>query len=242
MTSTRGIIAMMTWPRPFHSVALVLGTENPRRPVFLGTCFAYRSRLRFLTAAHCVGEIPASQLTILLPLSEHDDIIGVDEIIRHPAADLAVLAVSSRVSDEVLPFVGLSAIHTWGHPVDALGFPEDSDFRPTPEPVQPTARYFSGTIQRFYTHTSVMGYIYQAGELSFGAPSGLSGGPVFTPQETDRIVGVVAENRDTTTHIPSARERTEGGASCADREVIRYGVFVSLTSVSPWLDKVAPEG
>src|SRR6266568_2867656 len=52
---------------------------------------------------------------------------------------------------------------------------------------------FPGHVQRFFNHTSHMGYRYIAAELSIGCPVGLSGAPVFNSTHMGRLYGVVAE-------------------------------------------------
>src|SRR4051794_21814698 len=165
-----------TWPRPFYSVA-VLFDFSSADPRFLGTCFAYRTNSHFLTAAHCTAKLRADQVRIALPLIDHGDPIRPTKISTHPTADLALLEVPVVSAAELAPFVGVTRVNSWGWPVSALGYPEDAGEDPE-EGLKPTARYFSGHIQRLYTHRSRIGpYRYRAGELSFGAPAGLSGGP-----------------------------------------------------------------
>jgi hypothetical protein len=225
----------MTWRRPFYSVGLLFNISDEGHPAFLGTCFAYGSNGSFLTAAHCLGNLEAHQLGILLPIIDQEDFNPIKEVIKHETADVAFLRLDPIEAPELLPFLGLSAIHTWGEHVQALGFAEES----SEEEIVPTARWFSGIIQRLYTHQSWMGYEYKAGELSFGAPAGLSGGPVFTAHEEDRIVGLVAENHDSTTFLRSVAEVQEGGNLRSEKihEVIRYGIFVELSSLRNWLEQ-----
>ena len=82
-----------------------------------------------------------------------------------------------------------------------------------------------------------MPYRYKAGELSFGSPAGLSGGPVFPRGEQDRIIGVVTENCDSTTFLRSVAEIQDGGQRYTEKvhEVIRYGIFARLDPLSDWL-------
>jgi len=228
----------MSWRRPFYSVALLFNTADGSKPAFLGTCFAYGNNSSFLTAAHCVGRLEAAQIGIALPIIDQADLISVKEVVRHQQADVALLRVDPVLSEELQPFIGLSAIHSWGEQVQALGYAEES----SAEEVIPTARWFSGSIQRLYTHHSLMGYAYRAGELSFGAPAGLSGGPIFTVREEDRIVGIVAENHDSTTMLRSVAEVQDGDSRYSEQihEVIRYGVFVELSSLRRWLEENVP--
>jgi hypothetical protein len=227
------------YPRPFHSIGLLFRLSGDQDPVFLGTCFAYRTKRTFLTVAHCVGRLQALELRVVLPITDHADFIEVTGLAVHPTADLAVLTVAPIASDELLPFAGREQTLTWGDDAHAVGFPEESEGHG----VVPTARYHSGNIQRFFTHRSSLGYVYRAGELSFGAAAGLSGGPVFPPEHLDKVIGVVAENHDSTTYLRSVEEVQEDGQIYRQRlhEVIRYGIFVSLNTkpVAVWLDRAA---
>ena len=44
-------------------------------------------------------------------------------------------------------------------------------------------------------------YRYEAAELSFPAPAGLSGGPVFSAEDPNAAMALVAENRSSTTYV-----------------------------------------
>jgi len=173
-------------------------------------------------------------LEIVPPVVDHPSLAHVRAIKCHPTADLAMIETEADLSDEVQPFRGVSAHFGWGERVLALGYPEEAQR----DGVLPTARLFTGTIQRELIHDSHMGYKYQAGELSFGSPAGLSGGPVFPASEHDLVLGVVAENHDSTTFLRSVAEIQDGSRYYTEKvhEVIRYGLFVRLDMVKEWLD------
>lgn len=126
----------------------------------------------------------------------------------------------------------------WGDEVQALGFPEES----TEGEVVPTARLLSGGVQRFFFFESRLGYSYQAGEVGFGAPAGMSGGPVFSPRDLTVVTGLMAENIDSTTYLRSVEEVQENGEVYKNRlhEVIRYGIFVHLPPLRSWLEELIP--
>jgi S1-C subfamily serine protease len=220
------------WLRPFYSVATLHRWNDSSDLRFLGSAFAYRSGMTFLTAAHCVGNIAPSQLALSLPLSQLD-LLPITSVILHPAADIAVLKTNASDYKELTPFLDTDSPLTWGDTVQALGFPEESEEHGS----VPTARLVTGNLQRFYEHTSSMGYVYRACELSFGAPAGLSGGPVFPVRDLSRVVAVVAENHDSTTYLRSVEEVQENGEVYRQHqhEVIRYGVGVWLADVRDWL-------
>ena len=88
-----------------------------------------------------------------------------------------------------------------------------------------------------------MGYRYRAGELSFGAPGGLSGGPVVTVNDESSALGLVCENLSSTTYLSSIEEVQRDGSKYKEmtRNLIEYGVFVVLDKIDDWLDRVAPQ-
>jgi S1-C subfamily serine protease len=226
----------MTTLRPFRSVALLFHDDRDSEPKFLGTCFAYKRQDRFVTARHCVGRLDASELRVLLPLPEQSpSLIQVLSVTAHGPADACILVTQAVPPGLVTPFMGLSARRDWGEPVMALGYPEES----TDEGLVPTARLFSGTVQRYAMFDTKRGYRYNSGELSFGAPAGLSGGPVFPTREVGLVIGVVAENHDSTTYLRSVQEIQEHGTVYKEHqhEVIRYGIFVTLAEIAPWLEQ-----
>jgi len=177
----------------------------------------------------------------MLPLIDHGDFIPVRRIERHQEADVAKLSTYRVESRELAPFLGLSALNAWVEPVMALGYPLDDADNVGDEiregALGPTARLLTGSVQRFFTFRSPREYRYVAGELSFGAPGGLSGGPVFPTHEQDRVIGVVAENRNSTTYLYSEILEKEGAVMREEKhhEVIRYGIFVSLEPLTSWL-------
>jgi hypothetical protein len=177
-------------------------------------------------------------LRILLPVIDHDGFIQVQAVVRHPEADLAVLRVPQINASEYLPFDNIEASVTWGDTVQALGYPEESE---ADGPV-PTARLLTGTIQRFFTHSARKPHDYSACELSFGAPAGLSGGPVYNPRDSSRVIGVISDNHDSTTYLQAVEEIQESGAVCRQltHELIRYGIAAHLLPLQEWLDTQIP--
>src|SRR5947207_482247 len=126
----------MSFPRPFYSVGLLFNISGSALPSFLGTCFAYKHRNRFITAHHCVGSLGPNQLGILFPILHQEDFVPVTSVLPHAEADLAVLHTEKKGPSTLAPFMGRSALQAWGEPVQALGYPEES----TDDGVLPTAR------------------------------------------------------------------------------------------------------
>jgi hypothetical protein len=212
--------------------------KSPRGVGFLGTGFALRQPTHFLTAAHCIGDLPADELLVqpnhrLIPSP-------VSRVSKHPTADLAVLELSNAPDEFTQPFwTPGGGASTLGLNFIAYGFPEsvfDEDSR------APTPRLFKGHFQRTFSYQSPMGFRYEAGELSIACPGGLSGGPVFRQRAHWVVLGLVTENLTSTTVLDSIEEVQRDGR--VDRKVyesvINYGVCVFLAPLSEWLDENVP--
>ena len=218
---------------PFYSIGLLYNVLAEPEPAFLGTAFAFRHRSFFVTAGHCIGTLDCDAIRIVLPLVDEED-LSISSIRHHASADVSLLSTTSTPSLTLEPFSGIGGADNWGDPIQVLGYPEEA----SADGVVPTARLLLGTIQRKFTHTSALGYIYRAGETSFGAPAGMSGGPVHSPSSLDRVIGVMAENHDSTTYLKSVEEVQANGQVYRERihEVIRYGLYVSLSEIADWLE------
>jgi hypothetical protein len=101
-----------------------------------------------------------------------------------------------------------------------------------------------------FSHSSHLGFEYDAAELSFGAPGGLSGGPVTPDSDYSMAMGVVAENLNVSRVLYSISDSTvEAVRSNATERVtttekayavIDYALVVLLDPISAWLDQHIP--
>lgn len=219
---------------PLQSTAWLTRITTSNDTVFVGTCFAFRRNDWLLTAAHCV--LHATPASLRVHTLGEASRLGkrVAEIVRHPDADLALLRMSEPdVLDD--RFGGETSLYDWGIPVSAFGYPEDTG----EAGLEPTARYFRGNIQRLFAHVSHLGYRYEAAELSFGAPGGLSGGPVAPNSDYAMVMGLVAENLTSTTYLSTISEEATETTSRVERvhSVINYAIVVRLDPLGPWLDQ-----
>lgn len=207
---------------------------------YLGTAFAFRREGAFLTASHCINGLEPREVVLASPRLAGGGPTPILSIARHDTADVAVVKVAGTQHHLLDPFYMVSTQHQHqaGAAVGAWGYPEDSS--PTGG-MTPTPRVFKGTVQRTLQHQSHLGYEYHAGELSFGAPRGLSGGPVFTLPQEMHLAGVVTENLLSTTELHAVEEYEEDGAVTRERiqRVIQYGLFVDLAPLTRWLDQEA---
>jgi hypothetical protein len=207
---------------------------------FLGTCFAFRRSDAFLTAAHCVSDIGTTPLFVSTPAagSAH----AVAEIERHPSADVALLRLAdSAWPGGVEPFIRTKPLNALGLEFMAYGFPEDG-LAPNEEPLTPTPRLFRGYVQRQLTYRRA-GYEYSAAEMSIPAPAGLSGGALFVAADFNSVIGVAAENVQSTTYVGRVEEQTsEGGkVTHVEREHVQYGIAALLSPLGDWLDEFVPD-
>jgi hypothetical protein len=223
-----------------NPIASVAALFHNREPVaFLGTCFPFREPTCFLTAAHCIGALPASELVVGLPINFEMGPLPVLSAERHPKADIALLRIAHAPDGQVSPFWNHASNYTYGEAFAAFGYPEDTF---GPQPGVPVARLFRGHIQRVLHYASPLGYEYDSAELSIGSPAGLSGGPVFRPDAPVVVIGLVTENLQSTTYLEAIEEVQENGAVYRReyQSVINYGMAVLLDRVGDWLDERVP--
>lgn len=204
---------------------------------FLGSCFHFRQPDAVLTADHVVRELSAGQVTVVLPHTLPLETHRVSRIERRSPADIALLVLESPSA--ATPYADHFKSWALGTEVWAYGFPEDIM---APGIGQPTPRLFRGYYQRFFYYHSPLNYEYNAGELSIGAPGGLSGGPVLHYQMPMRVTGLVTENLESATVLEADEEEIEPGhkRETKYRKVIQYGVSLLLDSHEPWLSKHIP--
>lgn len=222
---------------PLSSTGWVVRADDAGRPRFAGTCFAFRRASHFLTAAHCVHRFPLGSLSISLRANRVDHGFAIEEVVEHSSADVALLRIADGPAAFDL-FLGETSVYDWGIPVSAFGYPEDTG----ETGLEPTPRYFRGNIQRLFKHRSHLGYRYDAAELSFGAPAGLSGGPVSPESDRSMVMGVVAENFESTTYLSKITEHTTDGGTYSEHihTMINYAVAVRLDPLKDWLDSHIP--
>lgn len=229
----------MASPNPLTAVGLLFQIKGEGAD-FLGSCFAFRHNTHFLTAAHCIGNLPTSEIGVGLAHVTTEGAIPVKEVFRHPSADLAILVLADGHSPRIDPFWDFVSNVRWGEDFAAFGFPEDVF---GPDGTHPTARLFRGHYQRFMVHKSqIYGFEYNAGEMSIGAPAGLSGGPVFRPGADVMVTGLVTENHQSTTFLQSVEDHQDGPmrSKSSIHEVIQYGVALLLDSQAEFINAHIP--
>lgn len=233
---------------PTKAMGLVYEGTAEGAEHFLGSCFAFRAKNRFLTARHCVEGRDVAALSVYSP----QDLVHtkVAEVIAHPEADIAVLVLANTGRQSTEMWLHWDEDRRLGNDFMAYGFPDDP-FPPHKEDERlivyrgnPTARLFKGYFQRYFEHRSRLPgrYKYLAGEMSTGCPAGLSGGPVFRPMAVHQLCGVVTENFESGTVLHWQERVVENGVThySDTQRIINYGLCVMLCSVADWLDQNCP--
>lgn len=192
---------------------------------FLGSCAVYARPVYALTAAHCIAHLAPGDIKVVLPVWG-----GTARVLaahHHPEADLAVLRIEhdpgelDSILDE-LPFRGLAPLTGVGANFGAYGFPEHPDW--SDDRPEAAGRLFKGHFQRLFTFEDHTGrYSYPAGEMSIPSPRGLSGGPLFSLDQPDKLAAIAAANVYSST--PGEIEGT-----------VSYGIAVLLWMTQVWLD------
>jgi hypothetical protein len=227
-------------PPPENATSLLLGVGSDGEDVFLGSCFAYSSPHIFLTATHCIRDRTSSALRVW-GLTEGTEDKLIKRVINHPTADLAVLITDPSDSD-FMPYRQGIEVEP-GDEVHAYGFHEDT----TDHGIEPLDRHFHGVVQRLFIWDIQRPYSYDAIELSFGAPPGLSGGPLYKTFLNPKtgtthciLVGMVTGNREASIHLETITEVQNGNKHYVERihSVTNYGIALNLAAYTKWLTKI----
>jgi hypothetical protein len=212
------------------ATAVVLIVEGGKVSI-AGTCFPFRLRSVFLTAAHCV---PLGSDVVVLQGRSHQR--RVTAIERHPNCDVALIRTdigSSPYDSESLAIISTLATDlsvggdflTFGHPVE--GVPE----------ARATGRLLKGHFQRYFTYTNTAGILYWAGEMSVPTPAGHSGGPVVRANAPHVLDGIVTANYDSYVVLDQVEEIEEGNRTLRieSRRIVTYGIAAMSTNFRDWL-------
>jgi hypothetical protein len=224
---------------PLRAVGQVMRWRPGETPTFLGSCFALRWNNRYVTAAHCIANVPSQELAVRNPAGGL--LSSVTKVERHETADIAVISPSGlQVGGfETEPFWDVVSNWSLGEDFMAYGYPADVL---GPQGDRPTERLFRGHFQRFMRYESHLGFAYLAAEMSIPAPAGLSGGPLFRPGAHSMLVAMATENLQSTTFLEEVQIEERPGYRVEKRyeRVIAYGVALVLSDVSDWLDAAVP--
>jgi hypothetical protein len=196
-----------------------------------GTCFHYRARHLFITAAHCVPE--DAEVAVYQRLN--GIVRPVVEIARDPSHDIAVLRTQQHEDDpklEAQMLTGVSSEHIMGGDFLTHGFPIEGANEPVP-------RLLKGHFQRIFTYTNTDGHEYFAAELSVPTPAGHSGGPVVWSHSPRELVAVVTTNHDSYILLDQIEEIEEDGRilRVESRRIVTYGIAVMVSGIKEWIEQ-----
>lgn len=140
---------------PLRAVGQVVRWSPGNEPRFIGSCFALRWNNRFVTAAHCVADLPVEEVAVRNPGGGL--LSSASRIDKHETADIAAISASGiqAAGYETDPFWGVATNWTLGEDFMAYGYPADVL---GPQGDQPTERLFRGHFQRFMQHKSHLGF------------------------------------------------------------------------------------
>jgi Trypsin-like peptidase domain len=226
---------------PLEAVGLVMPAgPNPSPSAFLGTCFRFRHERVALTAAHVVPQ--TEDLVLVFPRSGRTQI--VQNVARHPTADIAVLVTEAQSTDSEDGYPQTAfwdQVGNWGLGEEFMtyGYPSEG---PTTEPDATHPRLFVGYYQRFFQATMPGNYRYLAGEMSVPALAGMSGSPLFRPGAPQMVTGMVTTSVESYTITDSVEEVTHDAERLRieARKVISFGTALMLSDTTEWLHAVVP--
>jgi S1-C subfamily serine protease len=226
-------------PSPEEASSHIFIPRSDGKVDFLGSCFAYSSPHHFVTAAHCIRDTTPSTLQVWHPFEEDALDIRISHVITHPTADLAVL-ISEPSDSDFTPYREVLEVEA-GEEVHAYGFHKDT----TDLGIQVLDRHFHGVVQRLLTWEIQRPYSYDAIELSFAAPPGLSGGPLYKSYTDSEggtffsLIGMITGNRQASTPVKTITEVHEGSDHYIERidHVTDYGIAINLAPYTKWLAK-----
>lgn len=193
-------------------------------PRCIGTCSAFGSATTFVTAAHVVSGRARKQVAVSHFGHSRYQFSPVKNIAVEERLDAALLDVVVEEPRWIQPFTHAMGAAWYGSEVVSIGWPVDLL---APEADRETLRCFRGHVQRTFLYNPPGRGAYPAFELSFPAPPGLSGAPVFLVDEPRTLLGIVTANFSTYSLIDATEEVTEstGGVRRTEyRSVITYGV------------------
>jgi len=106
---------------------------------------------------------------------------------------------------------------------------------------EPVQRFFRGYVQRKLQY-ELPPFTFSALEMSIPSPSGLSGGPLFTPTNFNEVIGLATQNVESTTYVGRHEEVVDGEKrfSSTDVHYVQYGIGALLAPHVPWLDELVP--
>ena len=227
----------MSRERSTSGVGFLYEGRDPDNRRYLGTCFSFYSPKLFITAAHCIKDIPLDRLWVNHVGGPASDLFErVQDPIVLDQVDLAYFFTDSPGAKWARSFKKTKYSLPLGEEVCVFGFPQEIF---GPDPTKPTLRMLRGFYQRPFLYRRPP-IIYSALELSFPCPEGFSGSPVFLERDPDTVVGIVTGNYEAYTIVDSTYT-TGGKIESETRKFISYGCASSMFNLVVTFKNIFPE-
>lgn len=219
--------------RPFAAVQpLMRRVNNEDRWDFVGSCFRLWSPNQYITAAHCIQDAKPDQLKVFNVFPNGD--FRCKNILRHPAADIAVIQIEGNVPKEYERF-SITDKCDFGYPIHCFGYADDRMLTLCAD----NARVIGGIIQRQFVYNDGT-YISPAFELSAPIPKGTSGGPAFLADDPQFAIGVAIASIQSQIVVSQLEYHEENGHCEKETisEITRYGVILNFgaKNIKAWLE------
>lgn len=224
---------------PFYptlaSAALAVADEKSGHVALAGSAAVYRDRDTLLTAAHCIPE--GMRIFARLPSSESRPRAAV-HVERHPTADLALVKLDPRTTDQMVAqvYLGPTDMVIEGGDFHGVGYPAEGGADGA------VGRYFKGHFQRRFVFDAMKPYSYLAAEMSIPAPAGTSGCGLAYAQAPQELAAIVTTNHDSYAVVDQFEEIEADGKTTRGeiRRVVSYGIAVMLLGMDDWLNEHSP--
>lgn len=202
-----------------------------------GTAFCLADNL-YLTAAHCIPRDLKEPDCIGLgfPQPPKTD-IGIVPFVHAETwdeADIALVEVAGPVPKSApvkWEFDTVTALHN----VWTSGYPHAMDIATLGFIAQ---RAFKGyTVSHIPFHRIGQNGFYEAYELSFKVPMGLSGSPLFSNESGNPVIGIIIANKETGLEVIEEEEATDDGKTVEFvyyKQKAQYGVAISSSEIGKW--------
>jgi hypothetical protein len=218
---------------PHRVVQLIVQAAPGGEPeLYRGSCFRLWSPVHFLTAAHCVRDLPAERVLIVAPTAPGKP-LRCDQVVVHKASDAAIVRTIDPIPEKMQQlrlgkYDALGAIvHLSGPVIDH------------PERVE-TFRALTSTIQRRFIHKDYEGLEYEALEISQPIPAGMSGTACYKEYPPGHVVGIATGTIESKIAQSSIEEIEHDGKVTITKEMrlIQYGVVAAIDPLVGWLREV----
>lgn len=202
-----------------------------------GTAFCLWENL-YLTAAHCIPRdlIEPNCIGLGFPQPPKTD-IGIVPFLQAETwdeADIALVKVPRPVPKSA-PVRWRFDTVTGLHDVWTAGYPHAMDIADLGFIAQ---RAFKGyTVSHIPFQRFGQSEFHEAYELSFKAPMGLSGSPLFSKESGDPVIGLIIANKETGLEVIEEEEATDDGKTVEFvyyKQKAQYGVAISSKEIGRW--------